>query len=422
MAKRGPIPPTVKRNTLFLAVSQALNASGWQLIPSLSGLIILRFTSSLALVGLTLGIGGLTGPLMSYPVGLMADAWGRRPILLLGLLLGGLGSLMIYFSVLIGSFWLFVLGIVLYWLALSVLAQTTVAAIDMYPPSMKGEGVSYVLSGTSVGSVGAPVLVWATTAYAASNNLDTLAVPWLAPPVLMLLSGLLVLSIRPDPLKIARSLGEYYPEEAIGVRGQSASGQEQVGLFTMLRYYPRSSAIVSISLAWGVMVMIMTLTSIILRRNGYGLTMISIAIAIHVFGMFGLSLVFGKLADRHGRKRMLFAGGIILALGGFATPLTSDYWAITVALFLVGVGWSALNVSTTAMMGDITPPTSMGRLMGFTQFIIGVVNLVITTAGGTIAQNLGFRAVGTTALILTIPIYILTHMLKEPSPGTYEHQ
>ena len=90
---RTPIPPQIKRNTLLLALMQALIATGFQLIPSLGGLIMLRFTDALALVGLTLSIGGITSPLMAYPAGRLADSRGRKPVLYLGFLLGGVGSI-----------------------------------------------------------------------------------------------------------------------------------------------------------------------------------------------------------------------------------------------------------------------------------------------------------------------------------------
>ena len=76
---RATIPPQIKKNTLLLAVIQALVATGFQLIPSLGGLIMLRFTESLAFVGLTLSIGSIARPVMAYPAGMLADARGRKP-------------------------------------------------------------------------------------------------------------------------------------------------------------------------------------------------------------------------------------------------------------------------------------------------------------------------------------------------------
>ncbi len=88
------IPPQIKRNTLYLALIQALVATGFQLVPSLGSLIMLRFTDVLALIGATLSMGKITGPLMSYPAGILADRRGRKSVLLLGVGLCGAGSLL----------------------------------------------------------------------------------------------------------------------------------------------------------------------------------------------------------------------------------------------------------------------------------------------------------------------------------------
>ncbi len=380
---------------------------------------MLRFTDTLAFVGLTLSIGGIARPLMAYPAGRLADSRGRKPVLFLGLLLGSVGSIMIYYSVEASSLWVFLSGLVIYGLGLGALDQITVAAIDMYPPAQRGEGVSYVLSGTALGSLGSPMLVWATTSYATTYSLDTLGLPWLIPPVLMVICGVMVYFIQPDPLKIARDKGRFYPGLEIKKKGE-ASSEGKMRISALLRKFPVIGAIINSTLALGVMIMLMALSSVILRQNEYSLTMISVAIALHVIGMFGLSMIFGRLADRRGRKLMFYIGSVVLAFSGLVTPLTSEYWVITGGLFLVGVGWSAVNVGSTAMMGDNVPPTSMGQIMGINKLVGGILALFIPTLGGIIAQSFGFSAVGVASLVLSIPILLIAFRLHESSPGVYD--
>src|SRR5687767_3695981 len=50
------------------------------------------------LVGLAIGIYGLTQGLLQIPFGTLSDRWGRKPIITLGLLLFSGGSLIAYFS------------------------------------------------------------------------------------------------------------------------------------------------------------------------------------------------------------------------------------------------------------------------------------------------------------------------------------
>jgi MFS family permease len=234
----------------------------------------------------------------------------------------------------------------------------------------------------------------------------------------MALSGVMAYFIRPDPLKIAKDKEQFYP--GLEIKKRETSGEGKMRVSALLRKFPVFSAIINGALALGVMIMIMALSSVILKQNEYSLTMISFAIALHVIGMFGFSTIFGRLADRRGRKLLFYIGSVVLAFSGLVTPLTSKYWAITGGLFLVGVGWSAVNVGSTTMMGDNVPPTSMGQIMGISQLVGGFLTLFIPTLGGIIAQSFGFPAVGVTSLVLSIPILLIAFKIHESSPGVYD--
>jgi MFS family permease len=414
------IPPQIKRNTLYLALVQALVATGFQLVPSLGSLIMLRFTDVLALIGATLSMGKITGPLMSYPAGILADRRGRKSVLLLGVGLCGAGSLLIFYSVASNSLTVFVAGLVINGLGLGALRQTTVAAIDMYPRHLKAEGMGYVMTGTSLGSIGSPLLVWVTSNYAASHGLDELALPWLIVPFLMVLSGALIYMIKPDPLEIARNIADYYPDETVSM-GKQVVKKSSVKIGQLLRSLPVRISLANNALSFAVMSMVMSLSALILRQNNYSVTLISICIGLHVFGMFGFSSVFGRLADRMGRKKLMYVGSIVIGISGFLTPFTSEYLIVTTGLFFVGLGWSMNNVATIAMLGDSTPPTSMGQMMGVNQLIGGAGSLIVPALGGYLAQNFGFPSVGVASFVIAIPILLLASRLRETSPGVYDH-
>ncbi|MHA2395047.1 MAG: MFS transporter [Promethearchaeota archaeon] len=403
---------------MYLALTQALIATGFQLIPSLGGLIMLRFTSVLALITMTLSIGRITGPLMSYPAGYLADRRGRKAVLFLGMGLCGVGSLLIYSSIMTSFLVGFIAGLVFYGLGLGALVQITVAALDMYPKRLKAEGMGYVMTGTSLGSIGSPLLVWTASNVAATYGLDELAIPWLAPPVLMVVTAMMVSRIIPDPLEIARNIGDYYSGEPVVMKKQVPI---DVKVSNLLRTFPVQVALVNNALGFAVMLMVMSLSALMLRQNGYSITLISACIGLHVFGMFGFSSVFGRMADRMGRKKMMYVGSIVLGISGLLSPLTANYWIITIGLFLVGLGWSANNVATTAMFGDSTPPTSMGRMMGVNQLIGGASSLFLPAIGGYLAQNFGFPSVGVVSMLLSVPILLLAFRLKELTPGNYNH-
>jgi hypothetical protein len=77
---------------------------------------------------------------------------------------------------------------------------------------------------------------------------------------------------------------------------------------SLLRKYPVIAAIINGTLASAVMTMIMALSSVILNQYNYGLSMISVAIALHAVGMYGFSTVFGRLADRRAGSSCSLSG------------------------------------------------------------------------------------------------------------------
>ena len=415
------IPTIIIRNTVFLAVIQALINSGSQMIPSLAGLIMLRFTGSIALVGLTLSIITIAGMVTSYPAGKLSDTFGRRPVLLLGVLLGGLGFVLIYFSVRNNLFYVFIIALIINGLAQGFVNQIRVSAIDMYPVHRKAEGVSYVMTGGALGSLLAPIIVMITTNYAERTHLDTLSIPWLAQPLILAFASLLVFSVRPDPLVIASNIDKYYPTTDLKKAGKpSVHPLPPMNIASLLRYFPVIVAIISISLSGGNMLMMMSLVSVVLRQNNVNLTLISVSVAIHVLGMFGFSLIFGRLADKYGRRSMFILGSTLSGLGALITPLTSGYLMITLGIFLVGLGWSAVVVAATALIGDVSPPTVLGRLMGLTQLIGGVLSLGLPIVGGLVAQRYGFTPLGVMGALLSLPIFLSALLLRELSPGVYK--
>jgi MFS family permease len=128
--------------------------------------------------------------------------------------------------------------------------------------------------------------------------------------------------------------------------------------------------------------------------------------------MFGLSIIFGRLADKYSRRSMFIVGSTLLSLGALLTPLTSSYLIITLGIFLVGLGWSAIVVAATALIGDVSPPIVLGRLMGLSQLIGGMVSLVLPIVGGLVSQRYGFISLGVMGVFLSLPIFLLALLLR----------
>ncbi len=67
-----------------------------------------------------------------------------------------------------------------------------------------------------------------------------------------------------------------------------------------------------------VMVLIMTMTPLHMTDHGHDLDNVGFVISGHTFGMFALSPISGRLTDRFGAVRVIYAGMAIIAISGAA--------------------------------------------------------------------------------------------------------
>jgi MFS transporter, SP family, xylose:H+ symportor len=107
-----------------------------------------------------------------------------------------------------------------------------------------------------------------------------------------------------------------------------------------------------------------------LSDNGLGIT-----VAIALIGTIVGALFAGKLADMVGRKKMLFAIGVLYVLGALGTALTSDHTVFMIFRFIGGVGVGAASVCAPIYTAEIAPPAMRGRLVGLVQFniVLGIL-------------------------------------------------
>lgn len=417
--KRASIPRLIKRNTVFLAVAEAFVGTGQQMVPTLTSIIIVQFLQSAALAGIGTSILAVSRLIIGYPTGQLADARGRKPVLVAGLAVSLVGAITIGLAVLDGSFGLFLLGLVLFGIGSGASQnQRRLAAADMFPAARRGEGLGYVLMGALVGALGGPVMVSSGVALAHRVGLSDLALPWLLVPLLLLPSMVLILLIRPDPQEIALHLERYWPGTPPEAPPVQAAGVE-VTFGSFFRRYPLLVGIVGLAGAFGTMSMLMALTPMAMSARGIALPIISLSVAIHVVGMYGFSVPFGRLADRFGRRGVLGAGLLIEGLGAVLVPASMNQWVMTAGLFLVGLGWSGANVATAALIGDATQPEERGRAMGVQGSVSAAGSIAAPLLGGVAVQLWGTWTLGVIGVSLLIaPALLLLH-LREMGPRRY---
>ncbi|MFV8817206.1 MFS transporter [Haliea sp. E17] len=92
------------------------------------------------------------------------------------------------------------------------------------------------------------------------------------------------------------------------------------------------------------------------------------------FTLFGF--VFGALADRRDRRRLIFIGVTLWSVASTACGLAQNFWHLLIARAGLGAGESSLNPSATSMISDLFPRDRL-------TFAMAVYSLGATIGSGT---------------------------------------
>ncbi len=404
-------PPLIRRNMILFALSQSFNGAGMQLAYGIGPLMVLALTHSATLAGLSVALIGLSRFLVSYPVGRLMDAYGRKPAILLGQMLALLGALLLGLSIHVESVALFVGGLLTFGMGMNAAQQLRVAATDMYPPQRRGQALGYVALGSFAGLLFMPPIMHFSELYASSIGQNPLGLPWILMPLLILPGMLLISLVRPDPRDIGMNLAQYYPGYVPAPHARDGASSP-FDWRVAVRPLPIRLAIACNVAAQGNMAVIMVLTSLVLHDHGHSLSAIAFSHMFHSAGMFAFTIPLGRLSDRIGRERVMYPGLLIAIVGAALVAFPYSYIAVTLGTFLVGLGWAAANVAATAYIADHSKTSERGRTIGVNDTCAGAIAVVMAVLSGPLIAGFGLSAAGLTAMVVSLlPLALLPAVL-----------
>ncbi len=141
--------------------------------------------------------------------------------------------------------------------------------------------------------------------------------------------------------------------------------------------------------------------------------LVGVTIAMHVAGMYGLSPVFGILADRWGRLRTVLLGQALL-VGSLCTAMVAGESAggVMVALILLGLGWSAATVSGAALLTEASAPELRTRRQGRSDSLMSLCGAGGAVLAGVILQTFSYAGLAIAALAVVVAIVVLSPLGK----------
>ena len=361
------------RGSLSLASLFALRMLGLFLILPVFAVHARHLTGgdSQTLVGVALGIYGLTQGILQIPYGMASDRYGRKRMIVIGLLLFALGSFVAAWT---SDIHAVILGRAIQG-AGAIAAPVTAFIADITREEHRTKAMAMV--GGSIGLTFAVSLVAAPALYR-SIGMDGI---FELTGALSLAAIWMTLAVVPaEP----RSAGDSTRRVQRGALGEVLRNTEQLRL---------NLGIFSLHV---VQMAIFVVIPVALVRYG------GLAVSEHwkiylpvVLGSFALMMPPLVQAERRGRMKFLFLAAIVLLLAvelGFAVCYTN--FAMAIALLLAFfVAFNILEASLPSLVSRVAPPASRGTALGVYNTTQALGLFVGGAAGGWLAKNFGDPAV-----------------------------
>ncbi len=413
-AGTGSIPPEelarVRRRTIWvLSIGQVLGGIAFGATISLGAVLAAEISGDEAFSGLATAFITLGAAALAVPLAAFARRRGRRISLASGMLLALAGVAVVVLAAAVVSFPLLLLAFALIGAGQAANLQTRFAAADLATDASRGRDLSIVVWATTIGAVLGPNLVGPGEILGQAIGMPPLTGPYVFAVVAQLAAiAVYLIGLRPDPLLLAQRIARAV------ANGANAIARADRPLTA--RY-----AIIAIAGAHGVMVAVMAMTPVHLLHHGASLTIIGLTISLHVAGMFALSPVFGILADRVGRVATILLGQALLAASLVTAAIGQESAsAVTVALVLLGLGWSASTVSGSALLTESSSEALRTRRQGRSDLIMNLVAAVGAILAGVILGQIGYGGLALCALSIVVVVTGLSFLGKSSKPQPAE--
>ncbi|MGI8458441.1 MAG: MFS transporter [Propionibacteriaceae bacterium] len=393
-----------------LVASQLLAGVGVASGIAVGGLLAERLSGTTAFAGFAQTAAVLGAGVWAIPLARLAGRRDRRWGLGVGYMLAAVGVVMIFTAVATQVVPLLFLGFGFFGAATAAGLQARFAATETVSLAYRARAMSFVLWATTLGSVAGPNLSQVGSDLGRRLGLEPLTGPYLFSFTAFALAAAVIgIGLRPV---------------ATSGTAPAASGVAPLGLLAALRGSLRNPvtvlAVVAITCSHTVMVGVMVMTPVHMFHDGFSLSLVGLVISFHVLGMYGASPLFGWLTDKVSARGVVLVAVVVFAaaLAVAASSGTARFVPMSVALGLLGLGWSAGMIGGSTLLTESVPVGSRTSMQGATDAIMNLAAAGSSALSGVVMDLAGFPALGVIAGVVVLPMAVLAVRFGEAERAT----
>jgi DHA1 family bicyclomycin/chloramphenicol resistance-like MFS transporter len=136
-------------------------------------------------------------------------------------------------------------------------------------------------------------------------------------------------------------------------------------------------------------------------------------ITVFFLGLAVAQLVYGPLADRYGRKPVLYLGSTIYLAGAVGSALAPTFELLLLSRFIWGIGAAGSRVVATAIVRDRFEGTAMAKAMSQVMAVFMLVPVLAPTIGTGLIAILPWRSVFWFCAVCAVIVTLWSLRLRE---------
>lgn len=163
------------------------------------------------------------------------------------------------------------------------------------------------------------------------------------------------------------------------------------------------------------MFLILPIFAIYAEKLPGGESHLLIGLALGAYGLTQaiLQLPFGMASDHYGRKKVIYAGLVIFALGSFIAAFANDIYMVIIGRAVQGAG--AVSAAVTALVADLTSEEHRTKAMAMIGGTIGVTFAFSLVLGPALNQWIGVPGIfALTGILAALAILVVKFLVPDP--------